>query len=134
MKIYIFGNGNISFQEFLKYYAEPLEKYLNQEQSSFLLCDFRGVDTLMMEYLKSATGNVSVYHIGKKPRYLPDKYKTKVNSWKLIGGFESDSARDQAAINECTHFLAIDKNSNENKKSGTFKNMERCESLGKIKI
>lgn len=134
MKIYIFGNGNITFQEFLAFYTKPLEKYLTQKQTTFLLCDFRGLDTLMMEYLKSETGKVIIYHIGEKPRYLPDKYKTKVNAWQWIGGFESDSARDKAAIEECTHFLAMDKNSNEKRKSGTLRNMELCEALNKIRI
>ena len=134
MKIYLFGNGNITFKEFLTFYMEPIEKYLHKENTTFLLCDFRGVDTLMMEYLKSATGNVSIYHIGEKPRYLPDKFKTKVSGWTLIGGFESDETRDKAAINACTHYLAIDKNSNEKRKSGTLKNIELCESLNKIKL
>lgn len=134
MKIYIFGNGNIQFEEFLNFYIAPIEAFLKGKQITFLLCDFRGLDTLMMEYLKSKSGNVSIYHIGEKPRYLPDKFKTKVNEWKLIGGFESDSSRDKAAINECTHYLAIDKNSNEKRKSGTLKNIELCESLHKIRI
>jgi len=134
MKIYVFGNGNITFKEFLKLYIEPIEKQLDKENTTFLLCDFRGVDTLMMEYLKSETSNVSIYHIGEKPRYLPDKFKTKVSGWKLIDGFESDEKRDRAAINECTHYLAIDKNSNEKRKSGTLKNIERCTSLNKIRL
>ena len=134
MKVYLFGNGNISFKEFLKFYIEPIEKHLNRENTTFLLCDFRGLDTLMMEYLKSETSNVCIYHIGEKPRYLPDKVKTKVSGWKLVGGFESDEARDKGAINDCTHYLAIDKNSNEKRKSGTLRNIEWCESLNKIRI
>ena len=134
MKIYIFGNGNISFDDFLKFYITPIEKYKVSKHLTFLLCDFRGLDTLMMEYLKSETGNVLIYHMGEKPRYLPDKFKTKVQEWKLIGRFESDSSRDIAAINEFTHYLAIDKNSNERRKSGTLKNIELCESLNKTRI
>lgn len=134
MKIYIFGNGNLSFKNFIELYITPIEKYLDSEKTTFLLCDFRGVDTLMMEYLKTITTKVSIYHIGEKPRYLADKYKTKVSQWKLIGGFENDTTRDLAAIHECTHFLATDINSNQKRKSGTLKNIELCESLGKIKI
>ena len=134
MKIYIFGNGNISFDEFLQYYVQPIEPYVQHKHVSFLVCDFRGVDTLMMEYLKTRTGQVSIYHIGDKPRYLPDKFKTKVSAWQLVGGFNDDSARDRAAIQACTHYLAIDKNSDAKRKSGTLKNIELCEALHKIKI
>ena len=134
MKIYLFGNGNIHFEEFLDHYITPLERVGDLKQAHFLLCDFRGLDTLMMEYLKSKTANVTVYHIGERPRYLPDKYKTKVQQWTIIGGFTSDEVRDKAAIQECTHYLAFDKNSNEKRKSGTLKNMELCESLNKTNL
>lgn len=134
MKIYIFGNGNLSFNSFINLYIVPIEKYLDSKEAAFLLCDFRGVDTLMMEYLKTVSGKVSIYHIAEKPRYLPDKYKTKVSQWTVMGGFEDDAARDLAAIHACTHFLATDINSNEKRKSGTLKNIELCESLGKIRI
>lgn len=134
MKIYIFGNGNLSFKEFQRVYVPVVERYLNQDEVYFLLCDFRGLDTLMMEYLKTETQRVSVYHIGEKARYLPDKYKTKVSGWEVLGGFEDDASRDQAAIEACTHFLALDINSNEKRKSGTFKNIELCESLGKTRL
>ncbi|MEL6924354.1 MAG: hypothetical protein AAFO94_09930 [Bacteroidota bacterium] len=134
MKIFVFGNGNLSFHQFLQCYVEPLQAYFNDPQVHFLLCDFRGVDTLMMEYLKSVTASVSIYHIGTQPRYMPDKYKTKVSSWQLIGGFESDGERDRAAIDNCTHFLAIDQNSDAKRKSGTLRNIELCQSLNKQRL
>ena len=87
------------------------------------MCDYKGVDTLVMELLKSEASKVTVYHIGERPRYLPDKYKTKVSGWKLIGGFETDEARDMAAIESCSHYLAVDFNSDEQRKSGTLKNI-----------
>jgi hypothetical protein len=77
MNIFVFGNGNIRFFDFLKYYERPLRKYINDKNCSFSVCDFRGVDTLIMELLKCANSRVTVYHIGKIPRYLPDKYKTQ---------------------------------------------------------
>jgi hypothetical protein len=125
-KVYIFGNGNLSFNDFLHYYQSPINKLLQLENVHFILCDFRGVDTLTMELLKCATANVTILHIGEKPRYTPDKYKTKVSQWNFIGGFESDSERDITAIDMCTHFLAHDINSNEKRKSGTLTNIENC--------
>lgn len=134
INIYLFGNGNISFEDFKFHYEEVINRYLHKEEVTFLLCDFRGTDTLAMELLKCTSANVSVYHIADKPRYLPDKFKTKVGSWKIIGGFENDAQRDMEVINECTHFIAVDFNSDEKRISGTQKNIDLCEKLGKIRL
>ena len=134
MNIYIFGNGNISFLDFIRYYQKPLSKYISDEAVAFSVCDFKGVDTLVMELLKCEATKVNVYHIGERPRYLPDKYKTKVSQWKLQAGYENDEARDRAAIKDCTHYLAVDFNTSEQRKSGTQKNIELCEAMNKIRI
>ena len=134
MKIYVFGNGNISFDDFTKHYVEVITNCLKQDDVSFIVCDFKGVDTLTMELLKCSSANVSIYHIADKPRYMPDKYRTKVSSWEIVGGFENDRQRDLAAIENCTHFIATDFNSNEKRKSGTQANIELCESLGKDRL
>lgn len=133
MKIFIFGNGNLSFEDFLEHYVSPIKKVFNNE-IEFVLCDFKGVDTLTMELLKCLSAKVSIYHIGEYPRYLPDKYKTKVSQWKLFGGYSTDLERDQAAIETCTHFLAFDFNSNDKRKSGTMKNIEHCKKLSKLNL
>lgn len=134
MNIYIFGNGNISFNDFKKYYESVMIKYIDLKNVNFLLCDFKGVDVLAMEVLKCSSANVSIHHIGENPRYLADKFRTKVSSWKIIGNFESDAQRDEEVIKKCTHFIAIDFNSDDNRKSGTQKNIEFCEKLGKIRL
>ena len=72
------------------------------------------------------------FHIGIKPRYIPDKYKTKVSEWRIVGKFKSDHERDNTAINECTHFLAFDFNSNNDKISSTQKNIENVYHLVKL--
>ena len=134
MHIYIFGNGNISFTDYRTHYEQVLLPYLNRDDVHFLVCDFKGVDTLTMELLKCCTERVSVYHIAERPRYMPDRFRTKVNGWKVLGGFENDEQRDLAAIRECTHFIAVDFNSDNQRKSGTLQNMERCERAGKIRL
>lgn len=134
MQVYIFGNGNLDFSDFQHMYQAPLEQVLSESDPEFLLCDFRGVDTLAMELLKTLTSKVSVFHVGERPRYFPDKYRTKASSWKLIGGYEGDAERDAAAIEACSHFIAFDFNSNAKRKSGTQRNIERCLELGKIRI
>ena len=134
MKVYIFGNGNIKFDDFEKFYLKSIKEITSKNNVEFIVCDFRGVDTLTMEYLKSTSKNVTIVHIGEKPRYLPDRFKTKVNQWKIKGNFEDDKTRDNFAINTCTHFIAKDFNSDINRKSGTQRNIELCKSLGKIQI
>lgn len=134
MKVYVFGNGNISFGDFIGYYEVHLRSLVAISGTSFIVCDFRGVDTLTMEFLKSETENVSIYHIGDRPRYIPDRFRTKVSQWEFVGGFKTDIERDSAAIENCTHFLAIDFNSDEARKSGTKRNIEKCLALRKINI
>lgn len=134
MIIYIFGNGNISFQYFKTHYEKILNHYLDNDGITFIVGDFKGVDTLTMELLKCSSSNVIIYHVADKPRYLPDKFKTKVSSWTIKGGFENDDQRDLEAIKTCTHFIAIDFNSDSKRKSGTQKNIELCEELGKIRL
>ncbi len=134
MNVYVFGNGNISFEAFKTYYETALVKALAMAETSFSLCDFRGTDTLAMEFLKGLSSGVTIYHVGETPRYFPDKYKTKAGEWRVLGGFSSDEERDHAAIEACTHYLAVDFNSDAKRKSGTQRNIERCESLGKIRL
>lgn len=133
MTVYVFGNGNISFDDFRTHYEEPVSRTLaSHPDAQFILCDFRGTDVLAMELLKSKTPNVTVLHVGERPRYFPDKFKTKAGEWKVIGGFASDEERDAAASEQCTHFLAKDFNSDAKRKSGTGKSIERCIALGKV--
>lgn len=134
MHLYVFGNGNLSFSSFLELYAEPLDRLKDDRDVRVIVCDFRGVDTLVMEYLKCSTANVHVYHVGERPRYLPDAFRTLVNQWQLVGGFDGDGARDASAIAACTHFLAYDFNSDAKRKSGTLRNIERCLELRKPRI
>jgi hypothetical protein len=132
-RIFIFGNGNTSFEDFMQHYAQPLGHLTTELDTAFIVCEFRGVDTLVIEFLKTKTENVSVYHIGDRPRYKPDTFKTKAKNWQFVGNFSSDAERDKQAIGACTHFLAIDFNSDSKRKSGTLKNIEKCIELGKIR-
>lgn len=131
---YVFGNGNLSFGEFVRLYVPQLERQLALPDAQFLIGDFRGVDTLTLEWLKTATPRVRVFHVGTRPRYLPDAFRTQVGSWELVGGFASDSARDQAAIAACSHYLAYDINSDDSRQSGTYRNILACRALGKLRL
>lgn len=134
MNICIFGNGNTSFEDFKKYYENTINKYINYENVHFHICEFRGIDTMTLELLKTNTENVTVYHIGDNPRYKPDSFKTKVSNWNFYGGFKTDKERDSAMINNCDSFIGIDFNSDGKRKSGTKKNIEFCESIKMINL
>jgi len=131
--VYIFGNGNISFDVFQSYYIPKINNCLN-DNYTFIMGDFRGADTLTMEYLKDKTNNVQILYCYEQPRYLPDKFKTNVEKWKIIGDFKSDKERDNYAINLCSHFIAIDFNSDNNRISGTTKNIKKLLELNKTQI
>lgn len=131
--IFICGNGNISYDDFNNYYLTKLKHHVDK-YNSFIVGDFRGTDTLIMEYLKTLTPNVEVCHLYERPRYLPDKFKTYVSNWNITGGFKTNEERDLYMINKCTHFLAIDQNSDNKRKSGTLKNRERCRIENKIEL
>ena len=137
MKIFICGNGNISFETFLEKYIEPIENLSSEidiEDIEFILCEFRGLDVLMLEYLKTKSRNVTVLYMGNKPRYKPDEFRTFVKEWQFLGGYSSNLERDLAAIDMCTHFLAYDTNSDHNRMSGTLKNIKKCLSLGREQL
>ena len=131
---YIFGNGNISWADFQSLYAGQLLALAADPAHAFIVGDFRGVDTLALELLKTLTPRVSLYHVGERPRYMPDAFRTQVTHWTVVGGFASDAERDRAAITACTHFLAIDFNSDAKRTSGTQKNIVRCLELGKVRV
>lgn len=131
--IFVFGNGNLSWENFHWFYIDPLKGTVISE-CGFIIGDFTGADTLMMEYLKDKTENVTVIHMRNRPRYLVDTFRNKAAKWKTVGGCVSDADRDNFGISNCTHFLAVDFNSDETRKSGTLKNIEKCLSLGRIKL
>jgi len=132
MILYVFGPGRIGFEAFLELYLPPLQRL--EESDHVVVCDLGGTDTLAMEVLKDRTANVAVLHIGERPRYLPDRHKTKAAGWELVGGFADDNARDRAAVERCTHFLAHDLSPVPGRTSGTMRIMQLCHKLGKPRI
>lgn len=133
MRLYVFGNGNLGFDAFLQHYVPVLETALAAD-AAFIVCDFRGADVLTLEWLKTRTGEVEVLHVGERPRYLPDRYRTRVSAWTLSGGFASDEARDTAALERCSHVLARDFNSKPERTSGTARLLEQAATLGRVRL
>ncbi len=81
-KIYVSGNGNVSWEKFQQFYIEPLKKF-NLDECEFIIGDFSGTDTLMMEFLKDKTEKVTILHVGKRPRYFANSFKQKLKNGKL---------------------------------------------------
>ena len=134
MRVFIFGNGNLSFENFQLHYQTVLDGLTYDDDLHFVLGEFRGADILALEYLKTRSANVTLLHMRDRPRYLPDKFRTMVRNWEIVGGFKNDLARDEAATERCTHFLGVDFNSDEKRVSGSQKNINRCLGLGKIRL
>ncbi len=132
--IYVFGNGRLAFDDFLDLYRPPIEAALAEPSTTWLVGDFRGVDTLVMEVLKARTAAVTVFHVGERPRYLPDRHGTLAARWQLRGGFADDRGRDDAALAACTHFLAVDRFSRPGKPTGTAGLIDRCRAAGKLPL
>ncbi|MCB9742293.1 MAG: hypothetical protein H6741_25630 [Alphaproteobacteria bacterium] len=133
MRLYVFGNGNLSWEAFGAHYLPALAA-VDWREAEALVCDFRGADVLAMEFLKTRAARVTLLHVGARPRYLPDRFRTQVSAWTLRGGFPDDAARDAAAIEDCTHFLARDFNSDARRTSGTARNIGRCLALGRLPL
>lgn len=133
-RIYVFGNGALSFDDFRGLYVPAIESALARVGTSWVVCDFRGVDTLTMEYLKTRTAAVTVVHIGAAPRYLPDRRGTHVQQWTIRGGFADDAARDQAALATATHFLAIDRFSTPARATATVRLIDNAMAVGCVPL
>lgn len=80
-KIYVSGNGNVTWENFHQFYIEPLKK-LNLSEYEFIIGDFSGTDTLMMEFLKDKSENVTILHVGKNQDILPICLKQRQRNGK----------------------------------------------------
>lgn len=128
--IYVFGHANINYWDFRAFYERALfEQTLPPYRTRFVLGDCRGTDTLAMEFLKNHP-NVCVYHMHDKPRYLPDRFESKVAQWQVHGGFQTDGQRDRACIDVCTHYIGVSLRDG----SGCSKLIRKLELTGKISL
>jgi len=114
---FISGHRDITEEEFIKYY-EPLlwEVINNDDNSSFVVGDCRGVDYLSQKFLKSiGVKNVKVYHMFESPRHNV--------GFDLVGGFNSDVERDFAMTKDSDVDIAWIRTGKE--RSGTAQNIRR---------
>ena len=113
---FVSGHRNITEEEFVEHYEPMLWDALNEEDSSFVVGDCRGVDNLSQKYLRAmGVKEVKVYHMFEEPRYG--------NGLETVGGFVSDIDRDSAMTDVSDVDIAWVRPGCE--KSGTAQNIER---------
>jgi hypothetical protein len=89
----ITGHGTLTIEEFLSYYKPKIDYHIKQN-SHFRVGDFRGCDTITLEYLKDKTSNVTVYHQSDKPKINIDTYNLLSKNWKYSGNYKTFEESD----------------------------------------
>jgi len=119
---YISGHGNLTFDEFNKHYI-PLINIALANNDRFIIGDYKGCDTLAMEYLKDKTSNVTICHMKEQPRYKVSEIDLKSKDWTYVSGFTSDEARDRYMSEHSDFDIAWERD--DTKPSGTKNNISR---------
>lgn len=135
---FISGHLDLTKNEFTQHYIPQLQNAI-LTNSSFIVGDARGADSLAQQYLLdnlNDTTKVIVYHMFEKPRNNVGNFATK-------GGFKSDETRDAQMTNDSDKDILWTRPVEEQIKklgnrynpqyiSGTTKNMLRREKLEMI--
>jgi hypothetical protein len=118
MIYFISGHLSLTQDEFDIHYKPFIVEALCHN-SSFVVGDAKGADTLAQTYLFGKTDKVVVYHMFGSPRYNA--------GFPTEGGFQSDEERDNAMTDNSDSDIAWVRKGRE--KSGTQKNLDRRETL-----
>jgi len=113
--LYVSGHLDLTRDEFNAHYVPKLDAAVKEPPVAFVMGDARGADQLAQAYLGSKYANVTVYHMFEKPRYNA--------GFDTVGGFTSDTSRDEAMTQASTHDIAWVRPGRE--ASGTAKNLAR---------
>jgi hypothetical protein len=111
---YISGHLDLTPAEFEANYRPALDAALARGEA-FVVGDARGTDAIAQSYLLGKTTAVVVYHMFTAPRNNA--------GFPTIGGFESDTARDERMTADSHQDIAWVRPGRE--KSGTQKNLDR---------
>jgi hypothetical protein len=111
---FISGHLDLTQEEFNKYYKYKIDIALKRGDD-FVVGDAPGADDMAQQYLKDKTDCVYVYHMFDAPRYNVD--------FICIGGFQSDSERDESLTDDSDYDIAWVRPGRE--KSGTQNNIDR---------
>lgn len=123
MTIYfISGHLDLAPKEFREHYKPLIDEALLELESTFVVGDARGADTLAQQYLMfrlrgCSRSSVTVYHMFGRPRYHVDPKAI------TLGGFKSDKERDEAMTVDSDKDIAWVRPGRET--SGTAQNLKR---------
>jgi hypothetical protein len=116
MTYFVSGHLDLTMDEFREHYVPRLEVAV-REEAAFVVGDARGCDRMTQMYLKDAHAlRVQVFHMFEAPRH-------NANGFPTVGGFQTDSARDEAMTNHSNADIAWVRPGRKN--SGTAANLAR---------
>ena len=122
MIYFISGHLDLTYQEFLDHYTQPLRAAIAEWHSEFIVGDANGADSMAQEFLACNIMTiyphsrlVTVYHMFNFPR--------NNHGFEIIGGFQSDKERDEFMTKHSDADIAWVRPGRE--KSGTAKNLIR---------
>lgn len=112
---FISGHLDLTEEEFNLHYKPHIDEAL-KNNSSFVIGDAKGADSLAQQYLADKIKNVTIYHMFTTPR-------NNIGNFKTIGGFVSDNQRDSQMTKDSDIDIAWVRVGRE--RSGTAKNIKR---------
>lgn len=112
---YVSGHLDLTEEEFAAHYVPQIEAACAGE-CRFVVGDARGADLLFQRHAQAKGLAVTVFHMLERPRH-------NVGEFATVGGFGSDTARDEAMTAASTIDIAWVRPGRE--RSGTAKNLLR---------
>ena len=121
MIYFISGHRDLTWEEFTKWYAPAISRVRRTDNGArFVVAECEGADRMAQDYLLAcgvAPIGITVYHMLKSPRYLANE------SIRTVGGFTSDTERDEAMTRNSDYDIAFIRKGKET--SGTAQNILR---------
>ena len=120
---FISGHLDLTPEEFFVHYAPVILSKASETEASFVVGDARGCDTMAQSFLVELglAHRTTVFHMFDSPRnHVSDG---SGNRPRLMGGYRSDSKRDEAMTKASDADIAWVRDGRE--QSGTAKNIAR---------
>lgn len=117
MIYFISGHRDLTWEEFAKWHTPAISR-VRRAGARFVVAE--GADRMAQDYLLAcgvAPIGITVYHMLKSPRYLANE------SIRTVGGFTSDTERDEAMTKNSDYDIAFIRKGRET--SGTAQNILR---------
>ena len=114
---FVSGHLDLTDEEFVENYKGPIDEAID-EGAMFVVGDAKGCDTKFMTYMadRCLVDRLRIFHMLSEPR-------NHVAGAELVGGFETDKARDEAMTNCSNEDIAWVRPGREG--CGTDKNLAR---------